>query len=98
MITVVAAAVRWQEVIFSLPRPKRHHHIVHAMYNMGLPKEQREQGFLLSDGTFVDRLDAMKIAIEAGQLSSPSNPHYDDVINNRTRGLLPVYLYSEDLW
>lgn len=86
MVEIISAAVEYQGLIFSAPRPMRHHHIVHAMYNMGLPKAaQRVQGFLTSDGRFVDRQEGVRIALAAGQVE-PGKLH------------LPEKLLSEDLW
>ena len=71
---------------YNLPAPKRHHHIFGVMHNDGVLPEDRygcTQGFLTSTGRFVDRTEAGKIAIEAGQI--------------KTLKWHP-YLYSEDLW
>ncbi len=88
-LRVVAAAV-WQEgMIYSLPRPARHHDILHKLHELGLPAAvdgpygSLEQGFLLSDGTFVGRGRAAKLALAAGQVQKLT---------------APPELYSEDLW
>jgi hypothetical protein len=79
---VIAAAVRTTDgVIHSIPPPHRHHHIVHALFR--LTQIRGEQGFLLSDGTFADRVTAAAVAIDQGQITKL--PH-------------PPNLYSEDLW
>jgi len=86
MPKIVSAAVQYQGVTFSLPRPARHHDIVHAMHAMGLPKEsRREQGFLTSEGRFVDRSEARKIALAEGQVTQDKLHH-------------KVHLFTEDLW
>jgi len=83
---IVSAAVQYQGVIFSLPRPARHHVILHAMHAMGLPKESRRgQGFLTSEGRFVDRSEARRVALAAGQVTEDKLHHQ-------------VHLFTEDLW
>lgn len=84
---VVAVAVASQGMIFTIPAPARHHHVLHKMHDMvinaivhGVPENQ---GFLFSDGTFADRQDAAAVAIKAGQIKQTK--WGDD-------------LYSEDLW
>jgi len=89
-VKVIAAAVKTDDGVihFMLP-PHRHHHIVHALYkpqnevenDLSVPCEK--QGFVMSDGTFVDRIEAGKAAIGAGQINALSHP---------------PRLYSEDLW
>ncbi len=90
--TVVAAAVLSDDgVIHFMPRPHRHHHTVHALYRMMVNKAcegkviiaHGKQGFVLSDGTFANRIDAAKVAIDSGQIQKLNNP---------------PQLYSEDLW
>lgn len=88
-LLVVAAAV-WQEgMIYSLPRPARHHDILHKLHALGLPAavggpySSLEQGFLLSDGAFAGRERAAKLALATGQVQKLH---------------APPELYSEDLW
>lgn len=90
--TVVAAAVRSKDgVIHFMPRPHRHHHTVHALHRMMVNEAcdgkviiaRDEQGFVLSDGTFANRIEAAKVAIDSGQIAKLNNP---------------PQLYSEDLW
>lgn len=71
--------------IWSLPRPARHHDVIHLMAESGLPTPiQGEQGFLTNEGTFVDRKVAAIVATAFGQL--PNGLHaYPN-------------LYSEDVW
>lgn len=87
---IVAAAVKTKDgVIHTLPAPNRHHHIVHALYEMAgsksvLIEARGEQGFLLSNGTFADRVFSAGLATRNGQLKKPL--------------IAPPNLYSEDLW
>lgn len=80
--TIVAAACCYQELIYSVPAPGRHHNILFL-----LPAPERhlcEQGFLTSTGRFVPRIPARDIAYMAGQLTKES-------LHSRE-------LFSEDLW
>lgn len=89
IITIISAAIKYNDLIFSLPIPARHHDILHKMYlpkdenGLELPKQKCEQGFLTSKGFFVNRIEAAKIANDCGQVESL---------------ILAPYLYSEDLW
>lgn len=90
--TIVSAAVMRTEpnragegtvgMVYSLPRPARHHHILHAMPEMGRSPSRSMQGFLTSTGRFVGRRQARVIAIRAGQVEP--------------NGI--AELFSEDLW
>jgi len=84
-LRVVAAAVSFNGMVYSMPRPARHHNILHSMAMNGLVKfgSGENQGFLLSDGKFYSRKEAGDIAVKNGQLKKLS---------------YPPNLYSEDLW
>lgn len=83
--TVEAAAIRRDRRVWSLPPPARHHHIMDYMIERGVqPPINREQGFVLSNGEFVDRTEARLVAASAGQLLSTAS-----------KGSL---LFSEDVW
>ena len=84
----IAAAVKTDDgVIHFMPPPNRHHHTIHALHYVneasGLIVARGEQGFVMSDGTFADRVTAGKAAIAAGQITALAHP---------------PNLYSEDLW
>lgn len=89
---IVAAALLIGGVVHSIERPARHHTVMYAIDALdprhwtdhGLGRET--QGFLTSEGRFVDRAEAAGIAILAGQ----ADP--DEVA--RRGGLL----YSEEVW
>ena len=89
MRRAVAAAVRTADgLVHFMPPPHRHHHTAHAMHRaddsgMRLIAARGEQGFVMSDGTFANREEAGKCAIEAGQIKELAHP---------------PKLYSEDLW
>lgn len=86
MLTVIAAAVLQGNKIYTMPPPKRHCHIIHAMSRTeGLERvTQKMQGFRLSDGTFATREEAMVVARVAGQIVR--EPRLEDK------------LLSEDVW
>ena len=88
----LGAVAKGDPLILSMPRPARHHTILHAMAAVGLPPNARchDQGFLLSDGTYCDRPRALEIATAAGQLVK--NP------DAARSPIAPPNLYSEDMW
>lgn len=66
------------------PRPCRHHVILVIAHQLGFPTILGEdQGFILKDGTWVDRKTAADIAIKSGQVK---------------KLIAPPNLYSEDLF
>jgi len=71
----------------SLPPPNRHCHVIwHIADNLGGKKPiTGEQGFVDDKGNFLNREDALEMAINNNQILNP-----DDI-----RGGM---LYSEDLW
>lgn len=93
---VTTAALLVNGVIWTLPRPARHHILLHAwahahwvhdpVTNTGHPRKvptDAVQGFMTSEGRFVDRKEAERIARACGQLKGPMLGHE---------------LTSEDLW
>ena len=85
METIEAAAISHDGIVYSVPRPGRHHNVCHVMMAQGLPPEtMRLQGFVTSTGRFVDRREAAIIARDAGQLLRKTNP--------------TDLLFSEDVW
>lgn len=95
--TIVAAAIRRLDVnkawapsdgdhgrnwmTYTMPRPARHHNILHTMPGDALDVEQ---GFLTSDGRYVDRVEARLLAVAAGQLLPTAYQSKN--------------LFSEDIW
>jgi hypothetical protein len=67
-VRVVAAALNISGAIITPPPPARHHDLIHWVGRY-MPSvmtvTQEEQGFLLSDGTFVSRVDAYVVAVRA---------------------------------
>jgi len=86
---IVAAAIKEGDLVRSVPRPGRHHTIIRAAMEAGLPTPiTGEQGFLTSDGEFVGRKTAMRIALAAGQ----------EIIRKEAYAYDGGPLFSEDLW
>jgi hypothetical protein len=85
--TIVRAAIRHVEGdVHSVPRPGRHHDVIHSMgerYQHRRP-EGHEQGFLTSTGRFIGRDEAWRIAERSGQLLP--------------RATGAGHLFSEDVW
>lgn len=82
---IVAAAVKEGEAVCSVPRPGRHHHVMRAMAAAGFPIPiTGQQGFLTSDGLFVNRFEARDIARAADQIIKKTGPADE--------------LFSEDVW
>lgn len=97
MLTVEKAAIKMSDgLVISVDRPGRHGDVIYQIVRGKIADrvESKEiQGFMLSDGRFVNRQEAAKVAFSAGQ------------INKRMlerRGLdpekCPEDLYSEDVW
>jgi hypothetical protein len=82
---VESAAIRKDDVTYSVPPPARHHDVIRYMVEgCGLaPPCSGEQGFIVTGGRFVGRVEAGKIAVEGGQIAKLERP---------------PRLYSEDLW
>lgn len=104
METIVAAAIKVvpsvlrgaptpsDGIILSAPPPHRHHHLIPAGYvtKGNKPVGPEEQGFLTSEGRFVDRLEAMQIAIAIDQLHP--------LLKGSLQRAGYKELYSEHLW
>ena len=88
--SIVAAAIQVEGVTISLPLPARHGQVLHAAEAMQLPSHMLHaacQGFLTSEGRFVNRVQAKQIAHMAGQSQlRPQRERHDRD------------LFSEDLW
>lgn len=88
MKTIVRAAIKTPDgEVTSLPKPGRHFHIIRALAHVGYEIPIKgEQGFITSDGEFVDRKEAFEIATQAQQ-----------ILAHRKTGNLQL-LFSEDVW
>lgn len=88
---IVAAALRFKNgLICSVPRPGRHHNVMHAGVDLGMGKpisrDLAEQGFLDADGQFLNRTEAMLRVIECKQPFKASGTPDS------------LELFSEDVW
>lgn len=84
-LTVERAAILIDDVIHTVERPGRHHNIIRDLVERGFPTPiMGEQGFQLSDGRFVRRKPALRIARDAGQIIHEHAPQHG--------------LFSEDVW
>lgn len=86
--TIVAAAIDFEGVVYSVPRPGRHNDVIHKIVRERGVKSvpgSATQGFLTSGGQFVNRWRAHRIAVDSGQ---PCSRPLD----------LNSELYSEDVW
>ncbi len=83
--TIIRAAIEWDGSLYFLGPSSRHHDLIRYMSKLGLgPECMHKQGFLTSNYRFVDRFEALQIAIAAKQLL-PTARRCDK-------------LYSEDVW
>lgn len=92
---IVAAAIRINHAIISMPAPARHHDILRQIGGLYDPEprpswtfEAEVQGFVTDGGVFLDRREACAHVLECGQplrLRRPDGYQGDE-------------LFSEDLW
>lgn len=87
MITHVA--VRFKGVIYSLPSPNRHHHVLWKIIQetkaSHVDASGDDQGFLDDAGNYLTRQEALAVALQCNQVKDPS-----DIRAGR--------LFSEDVW
>lgn len=79
------SAVRFGGDIYALPAPHRHHHVLRMIHQQSGKTWPNIQGFLDNRGKFLDRRNALRLALHAKQVLQPAT----------VRG---GKLYSEDLW
>lgn len=86
---IVGVALRTQDgVVVSLPKPARHHNVIHQMTEAGYTREQiarSDQGFVTDRGRWVRRVPAKLMAQDAGQIIRDSSGGSRE-------------LFSEDVW
>lgn len=82
--SILAAATLYEGKIYSVPQPARHDKVLHKVIEeTGVAYVRGEkQGFITNTGRFVDREEAVEIALKADQ--TPRNKWFE--------------LYSEDVW
>lgn len=90
MNVITHVAIVYKDKTYSLPAPNRHHNVIHVIAEengVGI-RGTDIQGFLDSEGNFLDREQAFILASKNGQLKRRTGPnHYQ---GNE--------LFSEDLW
>ena len=81
---IKAAAIKLDGKVYWVPQPGRHHNVAFKMVQeTGNGVAGEIQGFITDQDVFVTRLEAAKIAYDAGQVEEfKGSP----------------YLYSTDLW
>ena len=81
VITVEKAAILTRSgVVWSVARPKRHKHVFDLICKKPWRTTRLDviEGFILSDGRFVDRKEAAEIAYRAGQIQKPCRMLYSE--------------------
>jgi hypothetical protein len=80
-ITILQAALQTPSgLIITLPRPNRHSDLIKLMSEAawGEKVAKSTQGFLTSEGKFVNREEAYQIALKSGQIKSNNNRLYSE--------------------
>jgi hypothetical protein len=78
---IVAAAIRWGRVVVMAERPGRHGDCIWPMHHAKL--DHSDHGFVTNRGRFVDREEAARIVVAAGQTTPREGMKH---------------LFSEDVW
>jgi hypothetical protein len=66
VVTIVESAILFQGRMFT---GRRHHDVIHKIVlELEVPRVVGKQGFVTSEGVFVDREQAAKIALASGQV------------------------------
>lgn len=84
---IIGAAIRHPDgLIYGVGYGGRHHHCIRYMGSVGKAglSMTHDQGFMTTEGRYVDRTEGLWIARAAGQIIRKTNP--------------PTKLFSEDLW
>ena len=89
METIIASAIKFEDQTGNVTvlTGRRHSDIFRLMKSLGIvySRESAVQGFLTDSDRFVDRSEAMQIAIKANQIIVPMESLHKE-------------LFSEDLW
>ena len=85
---ITHVAIRFRGVVYSLPKPNRHHdvirHIVETTNAKYVDSRDEDQGFLDESGQYLNRKQALTSAQLNGQLKGPLKHAWA--------------LFSEDIW
>lgn len=94
---IVAAAIRIKGVVWTLPRPARHGHIIYAYVCVNgddsfvnAETKRDDQGFINDKGNFMNRAEAAEHFLACGQ-------PYSDRCDIKTLKKCKI-LFSEDVW
>jgi len=79
---ITHVAILYHGHVHALPEPRRHHDVIRSMGGISGPDIQ---GFLDNDGVFLNRKEALQVALDAGQVLDVNAIRADR-------------LFSEDLW
>ena len=91
---IIAAAIKYGDLVFHMPAPHRHHDIFRELERCKIGRMTAPtQGFMTSAGRFVDRYIGRTIAAAANQLIA-SDKDAKGVPFVR----ISPQLYSEDVW
>ncbi len=85
-IKIIGVTVSHGDLVIALPKPNRHYHVINHMVDvLGItpPIGHGDQGFYLSDGTYLNREAARDYALVIGQVETTDHDRE---------------LFSEDLW
>lgn len=86
---ITHVAIRFNGVVYSLPAPNRHHHVIwHIVQTTGCSSvdvREDDQGFLDESGRYLTRRAALVSARMYNQIKNP-----DDIRMGK--------LFSEDVW
>lgn len=85
--TIATAALLVNGEVWTLPRPARHNHLIMAWAHVHTPAmlakpivriPEHVQGFVTSEGRFVNRQRAARLALEAHQIPAPKVQLYSE--------------------
>lgn len=89
MNIITHVAIKFNQCIYSLPKPNRHHNVIKLIVDttnvQTVNSHGEDQGFLDSSGKFLTRKEALELAKNNGQLRD-DRPIWNDE------------LFSENLW
>lgn len=96
---IVAAAIRFGDLVCHVPKPGRHHNVLRALRKYfgsrtDASYEREVQGFITDRGEFLGRREAYAHAIECGQ----GTPRRASMIALGSITYDGQELFSEDLW
>ena len=87
---IIGVAIKHGDMVIGLPKPYRHHNVIRHMVDelgitppVGHQHRDETQGFYLTDGTFLNRRQALKYALDHQQITEADHP---------------TELFSEDVW